>query len=137
MYPPKGAGLPSATVPVELFPPVTDEGTSVRDENVGAAIVRVAVWALPLNPAITLTKVCMETGSVFIENDADVLPTGTTTLAGTLTDFRFADTDTTIPSVGAGAFSCTVAAEFAPPFTLVGTRTIDETDGGFTVISVA
>ena len=45
--PPLGAALPNVTVPREVAPPTTLVGLRVRAVNVGALMVRVAVFVTP------------------------------------------------------------------------------------------
>lgn len=51
--PPVGAGPLIVTVPVELFPPATDDGVNLREVRVGGLIVKFAVWVTPFDEAET------------------------------------------------------------------------------------
>jgi hypothetical protein len=75
--PPAGAGLDSATVPVELDPPATADGFKVRDESLGrggGVTVKAAVRVTPASEALIVTVVDVPTAAVGMENDADVAP---------------------------------------------------------------
>ena len=68
---------------------------------------------------------------------AEVAPAATTTLAGTVAAMALLLASVTVLCAAvpaAGAFSVTVAVEFAaPPTKLVGFRVTDTTNSGFTV----
>jgi hypothetical protein len=79
------AGLSSVTVPVEGAPPGTLVGftdTAVRD---GGSAVMFAVW-IPLPVAVIVTPTGEGTGTIVIGNVVDVAPSGTVTVAGTVTN---------------------------------------------------
>ncbi len=61
-----------------------------------------------------------DTDTVVAVNVALMLPAGTVTDAGTVTEDELSQTVTTAPPVGAGPVSVTVPCEELPPFTLVG-----------------
>jgi hypothetical protein len=119
--PPVGARPVSVTVPVELLPPVTVAGLRVRVDRAGGFTVSVPVLLTPPADAVTTTAVWFATGVVVIVNVADVVPAATVTVAGTCAvDALLLDSATTVPPVGAAAFSVTVPVDDAPPITEVG-----------------
>jgi hypothetical protein len=77
-----GASPVNITVPVELLPPVTDDGFAVTDDNAAAFTVTVAVRVTPNVPEI-VTDVLVETGVVVIVKFEVVEPADTVTVAGT------------------------------------------------------
>ena len=80
--PPAGATPLRVAVPVELFPPTTEEGLLVKDDSVAAVTVRVLVRVTPY-VAESVTEVLAVTGVVVIVNVALVEPAAIVTLAAT------------------------------------------------------
>ena len=66
-------------------------------------------------------------------NDPDVLPCGTTTVAGTVAEEPVLASVTEMPPAGAAAPIVTVPVEVPPPDTVVGLSTRDTIAGGLTV----
>lgn len=131
--PPEGAAAVRVTVPVELFPPLTLVGFSVRDESVtlplAGVMVNVACCELLPNVAVITAVVVLLTDVVVTVNVADVEPDGTVTLLGTLADELLLLKLTTLPPDGAAALNVTVPVELFPPTTLVGFNDTEETLG--------
>lgn len=113
--PPAGAGPESVTVPVELEPPVTVDGLSVRDESLGGGGgVTVSVAVLVALPAEAMMSTGVEeaTATVVIENDAELRPAPTVTLGGTPATAGFVlESVTATPVPGAGPLSVTMPVE--------------------------
>ena len=122
--PPLGAGPLRVTVPVELFPPLTDVGLSVRDESVTAAAgvtVRLAFLVVPLYVPEIVTDWLEVTLTVVTVKLALVEPAETVTLDGAVaTAVLPLLSETTAPPPGAAPVSVTVPCEVFPPTTLVG-----------------
>lgn len=119
------ADCESVTVPVELDPPVTEDGFNTTLETVGAAggwIVRFAEALLPFNEAEIEAVVVLETDVVVTANVAEVDPEETVTCAGTFAAPLFEDNATTAPPEPAADESVTVPVEPEPPVTDDGLR---------------
>jgi hypothetical protein len=131
--PPVGAGPLSVTVPVELFPPLTEVGLSVSEESVTAAVgvtVRDAVLVAPLSVAEMVTDCVEVTMWVETENVALVEPAGTVTLEGKVaTEVLPLLRATSAPPLGAALVRVTVPWEVLPPTTLVGLRVREDSVG--------
>ena len=69
-------------------------------------------------------------------NDPEVLPCGTTTVAGTVAEELVLASVTEMPPAGAAAPIVTVPVEIPPPETVVGLSTRDMIAGGL-MVSVA
>src|SRR5258705_8137426 len=77
----------------------------------------------PLAAAMTLTVVIVVTADVERLNVADVVPSGTVTLAGNVTRLAsLVASVTTVPPIGAGLFISTVPIEVCPPASLLGSK---------------
>ena len=102
-------------------------------------IVRVAVFVVVFADAEIVTDVEVATFLVCTVNVADVDPSATVTLPGTVArEVSELDRETTPPPVGAGAARVTVAVEVEPPTTLEGESVTAETAiGGGLIVSVA
>jgi hypothetical protein len=130
-----GAAPFKVTVPVELFPPITEVGVRVIEDKVAGLTVSVAVFVTP-NVALMPAVDGDATPNVVTVNVAEVVPAATVTEAGTVaaTVLPLCSV-TTAPPVGAAAVSCTVATELLPPTTVVGFSETEDTltAGGITV----
>jgi hypothetical protein len=131
--PPTGAGAESVTVPVEPFPPMTEEGDREREESVAGGAgrtVNAEVLVTPPYRAEIATGVEADTGRVATTNVALVEPAGTVTDAGTVAAAVLSlAKDTTAPPAGAGPFSVTLPVEPVPPMTEEGVRVRDVSTG--------
>jgi hypothetical protein len=115
-----GAGPLRVTVPVELFPPITELGLRVMDESVEALTVRVVVRVTPYVPEM-VTEVFDETGLVVMVNVALLEPAAIRTLAGTwAADVLLLLRVTTAPAGGAAPLRVAVPVELLPPTTVPG-----------------
>ena len=139
--PPAGAAADKVTVPVLDVPPATDVGfkeTELSDGPVGPPVtVSVAAWLETPVLADSDDVVVAATAAVVTANDADLVPLGTTTVAGTvaapvLLDARF----TTTPPGPAISARVTVAVVFTPPATDALASDNAVTLGGLTTSSV-
>ena len=109
--PPEGAAAVRATVPVELFPPLTLVGFKVSEERVmlpAGVMVKVACCELLPSVAVITAVVVVLTDVVVTVNEALVLPATTVTLLGTLADELLLLKLTTEPPDGAAALKVTV-----------------------------
>ena len=82
--PPVGAGSPSVTVPVELFPPMTALGLSETPVIAGGLTVRFAVVLFVPKVAVMTAVVTLVTVVVLAVKVAVVAPAATATDAGTV-----------------------------------------------------
>ena len=98
-------------------------------------MVSVAVADAPPADAVITHGVTTATGVVEMENDVDVLPAVTVTVAGTVAALP-AVRVTVVPPLGAGSLSVTVPVELLPPKTVVGDSETLATAGG-TIVRVA
>lgn len=103
------AGPFKLTVPMEVPPPVTLEGFSVRDTSSNGLTVRTADLVVPPYDAVIVALLETETLDVVIENRALVVPPGTVTLGGGCAYALFDERFTTVPLGGAIPLSVTVA----------------------------
>jgi hypothetical protein len=119
--PPAGAAALSVTVPVDPTPPVTLVGFRLRDETViGITVSAPDLVAPPYVPEI-VTEVDAETGFVQTAKVAFVVPSWTTTLAGTPTTAgMLLDSMTATPPAGAGPLSVAAPVEALPAVTVAG-----------------
>lgn len=83
--------------------------------------------------AVIPTDAWVDTGVVVALKVADVRPTLTVTVAGTVTMALLSVRDTTVPLLGAGPLRVTVPTEVFPPATVAGAIASEETWGGLTV----
>ena len=81
--PPTAAGPDKVTVPVDLLPPVTELGDTVRLNRAGVAIVNVAVWVWLLSTAEMVAVFVLWSGVVLIVNVPVEAPLATVTELGT------------------------------------------------------
>jgi hypothetical protein len=123
------AAAARVTVPVELFPPMTDVGATTRLLTPGRLIVRVADCEDAPSVAVMSAVVVEETAVVVTVNVADVLPGVTVTLPGTVAAPLPELRDTTSPDEPAGPVRVTVPVELDPPTTDVGERETLATPG--------
>jgi hypothetical protein len=134
MRPPAGAALESATVPVELTPPVTLAGfmlTACRLAAAGGVTVRVVVLVTPPWVPLIETGVSAATDEVVAANVALVAPAAMVMLAGTATvPGLLLESDTTAPAVGAPAVNITVPVDPVPPTTDEGFTEMDDSAAG-------
>lgn len=118
--PPGPAAPLSVTAPVELLPPNTDVGETVRLVSVAAFIVSVAVLVtLPATPVIVAVAV-VETALVFTVKVAEVEPAAMATLAGSVALALLDDRVTAVPPGPALPLNVAVPVELLPPVTDVG-----------------
>jgi hypothetical protein len=128
----EGADPLRVTVPVEGFPPTTEFGLTVSENNTAGVTVRTALLVTPYVPDIvTVVRTAMPV--VEILNVAVVAPAETVTLDPTWADGSLLESVTTAPPAGAAPLSVTVPVELLPPTTLVGFTVNEESAGGFTV----
>ena len=120
--PPEGAGPVKVTVPVELLPPVTLVGLTLRELTPGGFTVRLADALLLWYVAEMVATAWILTAVVVAVKVALVAPAGTVTLVGTLTAVLLSCRLTTAPPEGATEDRVTVPVEEFPPVTLVGLR---------------
>ena len=99
------------------------ESSAVPPGSGGGVTVMVAVRTTPLYVAEITDVVVEATALVATEVAADVAPSGTVTVAGTVTALMLLlISDTAAPPAGAGAVSVTAAEAVAPPCTVAGLR---------------
>ena len=109
--PPDGAPPVSVTVPVEVPPPRTLSGASVRDDTVVEEMtVKVEVRVSLPSVAVIVTCEASETEVVVIWKFTNVEPSGTTTVDGTEATVPFElDSVTVVPPEGADPSRTTIA----------------------------
>jgi hypothetical protein len=135
--PPVGAGPVNVTVPVELFPPTTDDGLRVIEDRVGGLTVRLALRVMPYVPEIA-TEVLVRTADVETVKVAVVDPAETATLTGTrATAVLLLSSATTAPPLGAAAVRVTVPVELLPPTNDDGLSPREEIKRGAATVIVA
>ena len=118
--PPVGAAPLSVTVPVEVEPPVTEVGLTLKLDGEGGVTVSVAVTDFPPAVAVMVAGVEDETGVVAIVKVAVVAPPATVTLAGGAALPLLEASITTVPPGGDVALSVTVPIDELPPTTEEG-----------------
>ena len=127
---PVGGAVPlRVTVPVDGLLPTTFDGFNFNEDNVGRAIVNVAVFVTPLKTADMLATVEDATGVVPMLKLAVVAPCGTVTDGGTVADALLLDKVTTT-LLAAARVNVSVPVDEFPPITLVGLRVIEESAAG-------
>ena len=132
--PPAGAGPLRITMPRDPVPPVTAPGLNVRATIEGGTTVRLAeIFKLAPELAETVAVVCAATAVVVAVNEADVLPAGTVTPAGTTTVGSELESETKTPPPGAVRLTVTVPVDVEPPITVAGMKLTRTTGGGSTV----
>ena len=115
-----GAGPRRVTVPVELRPPTTEVGETVRLVRVAGVIVNVADREVVPRVALITAAVDVATAVVFTVNVEVVAPAATVTLAGSVA-LRLLEPRLTIaPPVGAGPVRVMVPVELVLPTTEAG-----------------
>jgi len=97
--PPVGAGLLIVTVPVEVLPPATVVGLSVRPEAVGAVTVRLAVSVTAPALAVITGAVFAATATVVTVAVALLAPAATVTEVGRVADGSL-DVNVTVKPAG-------------------------------------
>jgi len=131
--PPGPAAPVRVAVPVEVFPPITVVGESVKLESVAGVMVKLAVDVVPPWVAEITAVVVADTATVVTVNVAVEAPAGTVTVAGTvalgLPELRL----TTVPPAAAFPLSVTVPVEGFPPKTAKGDSARPERIAGLTV----
>jgi hypothetical protein len=120
------------TVPVELFPPTTEDGVRVREESVGALIVSVVVLLTPYVPVI-VAVVLTTTGVVLMVKVAVRAPAAIVMLPGTTAADVLLCKVTIAPPAGAAPFNVAVPVEEAPPVTVCGLLVSDNNVAGLIV----
>jgi len=120
VVPAEGAGPFSVTVPVDGVPPITEDGERVTLTKLGARIVSVAVWLVPLSEAEIVAAVVAATGVVVIVNVVELAPAGIVTVDDVLALVLLEVTVTVSPPAGAGPFRVKVPVEDVPPITEAG-----------------
>src|SRR5262249_34306682 len=131
------AALESASVPCDVFPPVTLVGFNVSDDKLAGGggggtgvTASVAVRVTPLKVAEMVTLFVAVTATVLMANVALVAPAATVTLAGVeAMAGALLDRVTTAPPAGAALLRVTVPCEELPPTTLDGLSESDERVG--------
>jgi hypothetical protein len=83
--PPVGAALVRVTFPVTAIPPRTEEGVNTNEATDGGMTDNVALTVDPPEVAEMVAAVALATGLTVTENVTVCDPTGTVTLAGTVT----------------------------------------------------
>lgn len=132
--PPVGAALLTVTVPVDVWPPVTVAGLSVRLESVGAVTVKVAVTAAPpLTDTPIVDVLSAATGRLVTVKVPVVVPAGIDAVAGTVATEVVPEERLTVrPPAGAALLIVTVPVEVWPPATEVGFSVTVEIVGAVT-----
>src|SRR3990170_1745573 len=134
--PPARAGASSVTVPIEPFPPITEEGVMDSEASVtgiSGRTVRVEDFETPPYRPEMVTAVETDTGKVVIAKVALMAPVATVTDDGTVaTEGLPLDSDTTAPPARAGASSVTVPVDPFPPTTVEGLRESESRTRGIT-----
>src|SRR5262249_30243636 len=132
LAPPVGAAPFRVTVPVDGVPPETLAGVSGSDDSTAALTLSVAVFGTELSVAGMAGGVLGARGRLVRVTRGGGAPAGTVTVPGTVAAAVFElPSCTEAPPVGALPFRVTVAAEVAPPSTVVGLSASVEGDGGF------
>jgi hypothetical protein len=109
------------TVPVDGFPPRTDDGFSVTAEGIAGLTEILAVLKTPPPVAVSVGLVSPVTGFVVIVNVVDVAPAGTVTDAGIVAVLVFELVSVTLnPPVPAAPVMVTVPVDGDPPVTGLG-----------------
>jgi len=103
------------------------------------SVFEVCVPVVELNPADTETGVdTVIPVAALAVNETEVLPAGTVTVLGTVTEAAPLVSTTMVPPAGAGALSVTVPSEFCPVTTLGGLKKSSRTiPGGGVIVSMA
>src|SRR3990172_879346 len=134
--PPARAGASSVTVPIEPFPPITEEGEMDSEASVtgiSGRTVRVEDFETPPYRPEMVTAVETDTGKVVIAKVALLAPAATVTDDGTVAAEGVPlDSDTTAPPARAGASSVTVPVDPFPPTTVEGLRESESRTRGIT-----
>jgi hypothetical protein len=113
--PPVGATPLRVTVPVELAPPVTEAGFSVKPVRVGGSSVTVVVTEVPPQVAIIVEDFSEAVPTVETAKLAELWPERILTLTGTFTPARLLLRSTVAPPEGALPLRLTVPVTDAPP----------------------
>jgi hypothetical protein len=125
VVPQGGAGALSVTVPVEPFPPTSEDGLSVKDVGTSTRsfMVRVAERVVPAYAAEIETAVTPVTSPVVTAKVILVAPEGTVTANGTAAAVGSSLVNCTYaPPAGAGPLKITVPVAVDPSKTLEGVR---------------
>jgi hypothetical protein len=113
--PPGPAAPVSVKVPIEVAPPLTVDGDSVKRESVAGVMVSVAVCDIPAVDPVIVTAVELETAEVAMLNVAVEAPGFTVTEVGTVALPLLELSDTTVPFAAALPFKVTVPVAMFPP----------------------
>jgi hypothetical protein len=106
---------------------------TLSDKTPGGFTVSVELCTEPAYVPVIVARVEVPTPVVLIVKFADVLSSGTVTVAGTVAAVRSLDSDTTAPPAGAAELNITIPVDVPPPTSTFGLRIRDVRDGGLTV----
>jgi len=118
--PPDGAGPVIVTEPVLELPPITDVGVNVSASTVGRLTVSVPDFVIPFADAEIVAVTLVETATVAADAVADVAPSETVMVAGTVTAALLEARVTVKPPAGAGPAKETDTDDDDPPITETG-----------------
>lgn len=133
IVPPAGAKPLRVTVPVDVDPPVTDEGDRLTLTRVAGLIVKLADWLTPFKVPEIVAAVVEDTPVVETVNVAVVAPAATVTDVGGVAFEMFEPRETIRPLGPATLLNVTVPVEDAPPITAVGDNETLARDAGLIV----
>lgn len=133
VVPPGPAGPLKVTVPVLDVPPGTELGDSETDCKVAGLTVRFAVLFRLLSVTVMVAWVWAFTAFVETWNVAELEPSATFTIAGTVADGSELATATLVPPEPAGPLKVKVAVALEPPITEIGLRLSELRVAGSTV----
>jgi hypothetical protein len=138
--PPLGAAYVSVTVPVEVAPPPTAVGESVRLETAGGGgnTERSAATLELSRSALIVAVAALDTAVVVTLNVADVWPAATVTVLGVVTPPMLLLRETVDPPDGAATLMLTVPIAVLPPTTVAGESDRPANTGGmYSTVRVA
>src|SRR5215217_3001525 len=118
--PPEGAVHSRTRVAVDVEPPVTGFGESVRVFTRSGRTVNPSAFDTPAYVAVTVPLTFVVTRLVVTVNVCEEAPAGTVTLAGVVAALFVSASDTTAPPLGADPLSTTLPTDVPqPPMTVV------------------